>query len=1008
MLPADEDNYGQEMRTYLDMEDVICEPKRPVSNDITQFIVPSPRNQGTKDQREATEKQDHDHVEKGDEEETTKLAAQRKRRHLPSIEIEQNSDDSDVLPDIDFSVGGKPATDASMSSEATEEFHASPLHEEEKRLKTVMLGTGEISESEETKRVKHTKVKSKSRWVVGGICANFSTRKVKIPAPPPIEEIPLLLSLIQPEDWMSVDTDSIIRSCKSSVRRPFSRYVPLRYAHYVDNCGSADPERKPCEVKRSCGNSVPEHLLVDVLNDSELDASEQNFLEKSLKATVSVSTDGTREDRDPHCVPQAQAEKVKERCGQTSDVSGSREVQTSQQQFLSQAEVKAKNPLFKLYEASSSEADHSPVPLDRTTDANGSKVKPKPNFVYSFSKSSPQAPSPGKSNYSKDKSAAECETESVEVSTSEGLVLVCAEEKELNTSVRHKHKVSEDESALPEDWVTGKQLLQSEMDKRKSLGARDKSFRDTSVSDSFIHKNFLDDDADFDGVEVLPRTSPNQPTGKPSHKSLRVNPADLSKRKAVIPRSAASVESPVCAADVSSPASKTGQTRNNSSMLTFTQAFACVHSQSASDPSHSDSNDDSVENDVLGGQASFDENTPSVATGRTAGSGKCDQAQNDDSPVAQEKGEESPNFDLGFDFDEDIIPPSPEADASVSQLSVRSKSAVIFPVKVGKGDPGEALDGIPEADDFDNDETLLRIVEEAVEEEDSPCFSSSFQSKPVPSFSLSNPQPAETLSSQAAHPPSTSTALLETEDLPKIGSGKRSLNPGSKSEGKRLTGASELQRGSERSLAGADFSEAARPSSQGFRCRETPEASGDASRNAAQDEAANSVVTRRELSFGCAPEDLLSSQTRKPQLSLASIGTAHPLDAASFDEGLGDFSPNFALNADIEDEFEWDLKERDTVALTTTPVLPAKFGANVYCSTPVTNKKQKSLSFSSTKRTNTESSSARRNVPTFTLDLEDGKQCRFFLQHSSARGRCFHKLSELHKLRSVFVKLHVV
>ena len=123
-------------------------------------------------------------------------------------------------------------------------------------------------------------------------------------------------------------------------------------------------------------------------------------------------------------------------------------------------------------------------------------------------------------------------------------------------------------------------------------------------------------------------------------------------------------------------------------------------------------------------------------------------------------------------------------------------------------------------------------------------------------------------------------------------------------------------------------------------------------------------------SFGCASEDLLSTQTSKPQLKLSSIGTSNPIDEDTTFQGLEDLSANFALDADIEDDFELGLIEMESVPLTKTPVLAAKFGASMYCSTPVSGKKQNT---SLSAKHNTTESSARRKAA-FSLALEEGKK----------------------------------
>ena len=1014
MLPADEDNYGQEMRIYLDMDDVVCGPKRPHTSDITQFVVPASRKRGVKDSREGIEKQRCDPVGSGDGTKTTVATGKRKRKQLPTIEVEQNSDDSDVLPDVDFSFASagdavKATAGATSSDEGKNGFlSVTPLHNEEKRLKTTTLDTIESSDCEDGKHLNHQELESEACRDANGTCSrNTSGGQIRIPTPPPVDEISQLLSLVAPEDWVLVDVDSIISACKCPVLQPFSNCVPLRLTHHLGCSGiplGAGPKNKQRDSKMSNDTSLLEQMSADSLNDSDFDALEEKILGKSVKAKVCKSKAGTVADCDPRCTSQAQAHKVENDDAQTSAMSGTCSVQVSQQKVVSQAEPKAKKPLFKLCETNPSGPDNSEFQLDSKTDRSRSSVRQKSSFVYSFSQGSSQT-------CKKSKAVKECE--SLKVSASESAVPVCGAEHKVSTSLGYERKVHGHKAVLPDDWVTGKQLLQSEMGKRKTSEVCDKSFRETSISDSFFDKNFLDDDGDFEDTGLLSQKSPNLPKRMSTHKSPRVHSADLPQRKSVSPASDASTRSPKSTAAVISPTSTAEHIRNNS-MLTFTQALACVHNHSVPDPSHWDSNKDSTE-DVPGARNLCPESPPKLSTGKTSEGGKCDQVQKTDLSVAQKSGEESPNFDLGFDFDEDIIPPSPEAEASVSQFtgkSLVSKSSAIPPLSSKKGDSGEAKKCAPEADDFDDDETFFHIVEEC-DEEDSPCFSSSFQSKPVPGFDLSKSQPV--VSAEAACQPSTSTAQLEPEDLPKTGKRKLMLSLGTKTKHEELTGCSQVQRSS---VEGTGALEAAQLSCQGFECCKNVDASSDGapfktehskSANSADpqkdlsfgsagenllptqtNKPANCATPEKEPSFGCASENLLSAQTSKPQLKLSSIGASHTLGDATF-QCLEDLSPNFALNADIEDDFDSDWNEMDAVAAAKTPVLPPKFGASVYCSTPVSSKKEKACLF--TKRDNTESS-ARRKAPTFSLALESGKKHAYFY-HSFAHGQCFQNVFEI-------------
>ena len=974
MLPEDEDNYGQEMGIYLDMDDVVSDPKRPVSNDITQFVTHSTRNQEVEGRRKGTEKQNHGHDKRGESEKLTAVTGKRKRKQLPNIEAEQNSDDSDVLPDVDFSVtlaghAGEPATGATSSDEGMSKFLGfTPLHKREKRQKTTTLDVGETSDFEGGEHLKCKELETKkSKDADGTSSKNVNGGEIRIPTPPPVDEIPLLLSLVAPEDWMFVDVDSIISACKYPVLDPFSNCVPLRLTHHLDRSGLAGPKNKQCDFKVNSCNSLPEHLSVDSLSDSDFDALEEKILQKTLKEEVCQSRAGTAANFVPHSTSQAQAEKVEGSDAETSDVSDFHGVQVSQ--HVSQAELKAKKRLFKHSDVNTSGPDNREFQLDSRTDRSKNCVKQKSSFVYSFSQGSSQAPSPCKRNVYESRSVKECQ--SIMVSTSEGSIPVCGEENKISTSLRHKCKVSEHKGVLPDDWVTGRQLLQSEMDRRKTSESHDKLSQDTSISDSFFDKNFLDDDGDFEDTEPLPRKSPNPPKKKSTHKSPKARPADLSERKAVSSGSNTPMKLPVSTAAITSPTSAAEHIRNDS-MVTFTQALACIRSHSASDPSHSGSNKDSME-EVHSDMDPHHENSPELLTGDTTEGRRCDQVQSGDLPAAQEKGEEEerPNFDLGFDFDEDIIPPSPEAEASVSQLtgkSLMSKPAVILSLKNGRGDSGEALECVAEADEFDSDDSFLHFVEEGVEQ-DSPCFSSSVQSKPVPSFGLSESEP--TVTAEAAHQPPTNAAKLETEKLPKTGKRKLTLSLGSKGKHEELAGCSKRQHGCVNGVVGVDIIEAAQASSQGFEYHRNLEANdGGASYNASQSKPANSAAHQKGRSFGCASEDLLSTQTSKPQLKLSSIGTSNPIDEDTTFQGLEDLSANFALDADIEDDFELGLIEMESVPLTKTPVLAAKFGASMYCSTPVSGKKQNT---SLSAKHNTTESSARRKAA-FSLALEEGKK----------------------------------
>ncbi|KAK7103442.1 hypothetical protein V1264_018337 [Littorina saxatilis] len=1030
MLPPGEDNYGDEMKLYLDMDDVFSDNRRPISSNIAQFVVPSPRNQSAGGLGAVMEKRKQEDITKEGKGKTSKVAVKRKRKHhLPTIEVEEGSDDSDFLPEVDFFVAStskcvSPAVGKSVVTTDTRPSTASPgtraasvtdrtsssrpnggdflakkqspaVRLQSKRLDS-MSADANINDVNTTEDFSFHDIDDNESGFAERTLSDTSTNVFRLPTPPRIEDIPRLLSGIEPDDVKSADVSSIVSRCNIPFQMYFTHHShmqePLLPELELSGPDNREPEREiSCDpraenmltdkddsfsdshaqlcpvvsgsaVRKNDKKQTTEEMtmknnpVVDdssSLSDSDFDAIEQKILQRKATAKTQRTKDGTKSALNIHGVSHAEGNEV-DTCNAESTEVPESDTAVFQPPPLSQAELKFKKPLFKPGDSDTADLNFPFSSVLPSADTEINNVKQKSSFVYSFSQGSSQAPVSSKASSPEQEFSTE-RARSIPRTSHDFHTDTAAEEKKI-TSVKENRNKDGNKTTVPNDWMTGKQLLHCEMDKKKSSEVTHKSFQETSLSDSFLQKNFVDndeDDADFEVVEPSPIKPSKLLTGKLKNQSHSIFRGDEFTRKSISPkpgvpssRLSESLKLPVVTSTEKSPVSEKEHSNRNESLYTFTQAMNVVHSHPSSD-----SQKDSMEV-VPPNDKSLDENFTEVATGQLKDNDVCVQEKNDQLAV-EEEPEEFGNFDLGFDFDEDIIPPSPEADAPLSFLSGRSMIAKppVFSVnreRVGSADVG--MENIPEADDFDNDEVLLAVVEGDIDE-DSPCFSSSFQSKPVPTFGLNSSPETEATAKDVQRLVRAAQPESETDNLPKIGKPKLSLGSRGKLEQPSSSSHIHKQHKIKNTHLNADFNKLHQSSSQGFQCLEVSKTgSGDRKLSVVQRTSHSSTSEKKDSSSRYSDRET-SSRSHKPQLKLSSIGTqedthfqildsfsekptskghvklssigsSHPQEDVEFD-GLG------GLSADFDDDFESELEETDaTAGLTKTPVAPQNFDLN--------------------------------------------------------------------------------
>ncbi|KAK7505416.1 hypothetical protein BaRGS_00003161 [Batillaria attramentaria] len=979
VLPPEEDNYGQEMRIYLNMDDVISDSSRPVSGDITQFCVPADKC------RAVTHTGDEGTVEpqskKGKKTSRAKLPGKRKRTPFPVLEIEEDSD-SDALPDVDFSkpsiIKGQTSSPSITSRvESRPAMKAtSPSHRKEKRRKkskpdrssllsmvvsstenddfddfepcggtSRSFETGAEAESEISKPVQdasHSRVnpsvdspqeicddqERESEYVADvpmdtidsfdlekhksegeEMSADSKTNEVfRVPTPPPLENVTAILTRItKPEDLQAVDLHSLLKNCAFSQSRSIRGSQPHMsevlvvptdaYTGREVQIDDVAPEcREDVQVRETADDRPADGDMSLHLDDSFSDSlDEVDFDLISERLLQGYQASNKPSSSDSHAPNKTnRASKVKEPCVENGH--------KSQRMQLSQAEPKSKKPLFKECGDSSVQV-LQPVDSNKTDSAsstkNGIPKRQKTSFVYRMDESS-----------------------TVSNSLKESEVHAWESQRKVKPVERcEENAVMPPEAVMVESGVDAPDLFSPEAVKKKNP-PQSKPRKLILKTD----KSLTEGPSLLDMVDTPALFSPEVKERSPS-------------------------------GPVWSPMPGTERSAKSDSILTFTQALACVHSSSHSESSHADSKEshsdsrqshsDSRENCTERKISKVDtptdtrkvSNIESVNSTVNVGISARSSipalnagSENTDNTVGEGllELEDSPNFDLGFDFDEDIIPPSPEAEPSVSQPGLRSqlsfKTAVSVPVVEAPTATKSLLDHVPEALDFEDDDILLAAHDENLEEHHSPCFTSSFQCR--------NNQTADVGKSKVSTP-------------------KRKEFPEEHFTSELLEFESHTSE-SRHSVCGRGATTTAPVSSQGFTCHKQTD-------NVDDDEDSLSVLTQNKISYksdapvaynmdterntsGACTDIATSKPVKKPQLSLAAIGTEPEGKSANSGDDLGTFSPHFVLLHDLDDEFDDDFGEMDVLK---TPA-QKKSPPSVYCSTPLSNKKPARFTFQAT------------------------------------------------------------
>ncbi|XP_076442631.1 Fanconi anemia group M protein-like [Babylonia areolata] len=887
-LPRDEDNYGQEMNLYLHMEDVLPDSKNPASSDITQFLLSSTRNQHSRlEQGEKPEVQ----LKKGGLLKKTEVSSKRKRKRvIQDMDLLEQSDDSDFLPDIDLNtasvVSEKGETRPGDKDKEEMESGSVSLPQEDLGLRM------ETEASEVVNEVLPSDLEEDNAHIDAGDKGLDSEvpkfvhkpSKRRLPTPPPVEEIGRLLSDIRPEDWALVDVQTIMKDEEG-----------------VDDqalCFWAGPP------------VIPDTLFG---GESLCDSDNEG---------IGPNRNSDNEDMIEH------------------DRKNETEAETSVVFDLEDLQREMENSRVETGTLGSENIQALEKPVQVQTD---------------FSNAVPQC----------EKHISESEQNTIKkLSRPDGRASITRDDQPARPGLSTDCPNSSPHTS-PDCDTPGKQHNQSCTDVKKTPAAGHKSFYDASVSDSFFHKNFFDDDdEDFEETPKQPQKLTN--TSKERNVSPEVCQEHGSRVMAHSLQPPVAVTSSVSTPAAVTPISGTANVSKNTSMFTFSQALSFVHNHSV-DSQLTDSHKTNLH--TVGNVPH--EEAEKASAGVMKGKEKEVSGKDEQEFSYSLEDEDSANFDLGFDFDEDIIPPSPEAEGpSVSQAAMKSvmgtSSVAAITATKGDEDPSALRRGnSPNVDDFDDDDDgILLDMAEQDTEQGSPSFSSSFQPKQIPKDLgtrkvLSQSEIGKVLSA------TSSTAHIVNEQfkdeqfevsddfpevqLPKLT--KRKLSLGSKYQAAPKRAKTEVEPSIKSSKSYDD---------------------SDSSDGGANNKTLQKTVDRSPVFDGkdhppCGSTDSLPKA--HTELKLSSIGTSHPKNDISF-LALQDIPPELGFFSDDNDfDIEPDPKTPFTEVshLERSPVSADKRGAAVFCSTPVNVKQPQNWN---SERSRIASASTML-PPAFPLELED-------------------------------------
>ena len=927
-LPPEEDNYGQEMQCYLDMNDVITDPRRPASSDITQFVVPSSRTQVSKHENAAQQKG----TSKRDK--SKNVTSSTKHSRLPVIDIEEVSSDSDCLPDVDFAVAGhresvipdNAVTDEAMDPQAASDNRIEGRRSTEKSLSVSHFSHSNSEGQSRTRQVSGISFEGKVSHADETDGVVFHTL-YSIPPAPPVEEVTQLLNAVTPESLEAAEMDSIIQNTKEDYG-----FIPLQWPGYLSMPDSGNKQQN--SIGRAAA-SEPPHTR----NDS---CSADAALLWIPIGGAQLLNRWTSYDRDLQCVSYVHADSDMEQETCTDSKSSFDHDTSCIKAIPQQSAAPSMTGVAKTDNITAGfDLSEPQVSSLRTNNDNcivHALVTPNDGSVPSTGHTDPK------------------------VHTSTDVSLGSDEEQNLKKSVTETMNMDECQVSCAGTLEPSKQLHQSETDIKSTSAGAGKVICDALMSESC----FLDDGEDFESVEMPHKVSPN-PTkdGSACKRKAAGQPDDVS-AEVTTQSSEAPVTSPAPSSAIKTPSSQTGSfsKAKNESMFTFTQALACVHNASL-DSDFSHSNKTSTEEGFDGDIDCYDKRSQN-SLGKQIPSE--DQHIIENVSLGQKEGEDSANFDLGFDFDEDIIPPSPETESMVSQLAGK----VSFSSTRGSKD---AKDGITQLAGEIDDAAVDVSASSGVENHESPCFSSSFQ--PKETTGLSGNRGLPTVSEEDED-------FLQLPTIPPSAS-KRKLALSSSSKSKQDTSTGKAKQG-RYSNSGVGVRTETNLSSQSFLCHTAttescavskvknrtavpPKLQEDVSPKLQEDV---SPKLQEDVSPKLQEEDFKVSSPAKPQLRLSSIGASHPSEDV-----------NFALSFDWDDDLEEDFSSADvTTKLTVskeTSARPEVFSSNLYCSTPISTKKRKRC-LSPVRGTGAALALSSRKA-VFDLNLEDGEDPVSFQLH---------------------------
>lgn len=721
LLPPGEDNYGQEMHLYLNMDDVFGNSKQLGAGDTVQFCVPTQRDQKISAAvKEKTLKQP------GKEDKGKRTVLPHKKRHVAVLEIlEEPDEDSDFLPDVDLSVPSESLDEMTTCLEINQKFS--------------MKRKAHISYQKCGKKARSGKrnISGKRNFILDAndlddfeVVANFQDEGTFAEQQQPSEE-----RFMEEDAQLPTKAGNYAESLENS-EVFLDDEGESSSVHNIDNHEHLpqvpETEKDICEstvnkdmLYMSCVPIPPNCKDIPSLLDSleltkdllSLDLQElavqcRSFLFSSRllsSGSTQRQLDIVNEEKEEDCATHFDImnglDETNKQLITWNDNSESEKTMNAVSERMPAFEhVDTKSVLFSSIEDNektekrklTSEMFNLGKKVECESNRSSMHAKSKELFLQ---RSLPQITTPSK---------------------------VCT------------RKADQDGIEQGKDMI----LLSSIKEEAEKAGNIRETNPDSFV-ESFIKSDFQDDNYDvFDHkVKIPPVVIDAQAQSYSTQESSDVVHL-LDSSASCVSRARENFFTKM------SPG-------KNDSIYTFTQALDFVHNHSGMDHSPSVSHRHSQENFIAKHkeQNHFDDGC-SVSTATTHLTSCMEQSSTTDfmkHGLHQEQSkhikdasdeneknieQHSPNFDLDFDFDdEDIIPPSPEAGLSVSQTTFNSQayrlskqSLINAPSATSEHEKKKNIQHSVEICDFESDDDVLVGISDQHEDQCSPCFAPSFNS----------------------------------------------------------------------------------------------------------------------------------------------------------------------------------------------------------------------------------------------------------------------------------------